>query len=213
MSRLQRINGEAIDSNPNLSIRELAEKHKSNLQWADLRWADLRRADLQWADLQWANLRGADLQGANLRRADLRRANLRGANLQGANLRGADLRGANLRGANLQGADLDFHQFPSIRLLSSIPLGILSDGLMIELMRRDAYAHPHPERFDEWAKGGQCPYQNEEYFWNFDYEAAKKLWKPGLPQMADRDLIIAICKEKKWGITNYLPLSDMDGEE
>jgi len=140
----------------------------------------------------------------NLREADLRRANLWGADLRGADLRRADLRGADLREANLREADLEFYQFPSIRLLSSMPLGKLSDNLTLELMRRDAYAHPKPDKFDEWAssENGECPYQNEERFWLF--EEIRNLWKPGLPQMTDRDLIIAICKERNWGIRGYL---------
>jgi hypothetical protein len=150
---------------------------------------------------------GANLENANLVDADLRRADLVGANLENANLEDADLEDANLvdadlRGANLRGANLEFYQFPSIRLLSSLHLGAMSDDLTTELMRRDAHAHPHPERFDVWASGGKCPYQNEERFWHF--ELRKDRWIPGLPQMADRDLIVAICKEKGWKIRDYL---------
>jgi len=78
-------------------------------------------------------------------------------------------------------------------------------------MRRDAYAHPHPEKFDEWAKGGDCPYQNEERFWLFNEDA--ELWKPGLPQMADRDLIVAICKENGWGIKGVLECAKKTTEQ
>ena len=121
-----------------------------------------------------------------------------------ANLRGADLYGADLRGADLRGANLEFHQFPSIRLISSITLGGLSDLLTLELMRRDAYAHPRPEKFDGWAKGGSCPYQNEERFWFFNEK--KELWRNGKPQMRDADLILQICKEKGWGIKGHLEI-------
>jgi len=69
-------------------------------------------------------------------------------------------------------------------------------------MRRDAQAHPKPGLFDEWAKGGSCPYQNEERFWQF--REKRELWKSGEPQMADRDLILAICKAMGWGIKGYL---------
>ena len=149
-----------------------------------------------------ADLSGANLSGANLSKANLSRANLSGADLSGADLYRADLSGANLSGADLSGANLEFHQFPSIRLLSSINLGNCSDELTLELMLRDAQAHPHPERFDEWAKGGPCPYQNEEYFWHLIWR--KEIWAPGNPQMRDSDLILAICKEKGWGIRGYL---------
>ena len=135
----------------------------------------------------------AYLQGAYLRGADLQ-----GAYLQGADLRGADFQGADLRGAYLRDAEIIFNKFPSIKMLASIDLGKLSDGLSLELMRRDAAAHPYPERFDIWANGGECPYQNEERFWIFDLK--RDLWKPGKPEMTDVELIRAICKEKGWGI-------------
>ena len=130
--------------------------------------------------------------------AEENRANLYRANLSGAYLYRAYLYRANLYRANLSGANLSFHQFPSIRLLSSIPLGLLSDILTLELMRRDAYGHPHPDRFDDWANGGNCPYQNEERMWHFVEN--RNLWKPGNPEMTDRDLVVAICKEKGWKI-------------
>jgi len=77
-------------------------------------------------------------------------------------------------------------------------LGSLSPKLSTELMRRDVYSHPYPERFDEWAKGGPCPYQKEERFWMFDLR--KEDWKPGKPEMSDVELIRAICAEKNWEI-------------
>ena len=113
----------------------------------------------------------------------------------------ANLRSAYLRAANLRSADLEFYQFPSIRLLSSMPLGQLSDKLTLELMRRDAYAHPNPNAFNSWSKNGECPYQREERFWFFEID--RNLWKSGNPEMRDSDLIIAICKEKGWKIQGY----------
>jgi len=139
---------------------------------------------------------------AEKNKADLQDAYLQGAYLLGVYLRDADLRGAYLQGAYLRGAKIEFHQFPSIRLLSSIPLDNLPNNITLELMRRDAWAHPHPERFDEWAKGGNCPYQNEEYFWRF--EPNKKLWRKGKPQMRDSDLILEICKSQGWKVCGYL---------
>jgi len=145
-----------------------------------------------------ADLRGADLRGADLRNAYLRDAYLRGADLRDADLRNAYLRGADLRDAYLRGAKIKFSFFPSIKSLSQIELGSLSPKLSTELMRRDAYSHPYPERFDAWAKDGPCPYQKEERFWIFDLR--KKDWKPGKPEMTDVELIRAICAEKNWGI-------------
>ena len=99
-------------------------------------------------------------------------------------------------------AKIEFHQFPSIRVISSINLGKLSDPLTLELMRRDAWGHPTPDKFDQWARGGDCPYQNEERMWFFAEN--KVLWTPGPPEMKDSDLVLAICEEKNWGIRGYL---------
>ena len=165
------------------------------------------RANLSWADLSGADLSGANLSGANLSRANLSWANLYGADLYMANLSWANLSWANLSGANLSGADLyrakiEFMRLPSIKMLVSFDLGSLSDALTLELMRRDAWAHPKPELFDAWANGGSCPYQNEDRFWLF--ELKKKLWKPGPPEMRDSDLILAICREKGWKVKGYI---------
>jgi len=200
-------------SRANLSEANLygADLSRANLYGVDLSWADLSWANLSWASLSGADLSKANLSKANLYEADLSKADLYGANLSGADLSGADLSeaylseadlsGANLSGANLDGANLEFFRFPSIRLISSIQLGLIPNDLALELMRRDVDGHPYPEKFDEWAKGGDCPYQNEERFWLFNEK--REAWKPGKPQMSDKDLIIAICKEKGWKIKNY----------
>ena len=73
-------------------------------------------------------------------------------------------------------------------------------------MRRDAYAHPKPELFDEWAKGGPCPYNSEERAWFF--QENRDLWQPGPPTMADRNLIVAISREKGWGIRGHLEMKE-----
>jgi len=183
------------------SIKELAEKYGANLDGANLDGANLSGANLSGANLSRANLDRANLSGANLSGTNLSQANLSRANLDRANLNGVNLSGANLSGANLDRANLEFFRFPSIRLISSIQLSLISNNLALELMRRDADGHPYPEKFDEWAKGGDCPYQNEERFWLFNEK--REAWKPGKPQMSDKDLIIALCKEKGWKIRNY----------
>ena len=132
--------------------------------------------------------------GSDGERANLRWANLSGANLRWANLRGADLCEADLRGAK----NVTFLSFPSLNTISSPALGELSDELTLELMRRDAAAHPYPERFDEWKNGGSCPYQGVERWWLFDMK--RELYKPGPPTMSDYELIVAICKDKGWGL-------------
>ncbi len=182
--------GEVIKEVDSVNLRS------ANLSYADLSYADLRSANLSYADLRSANLSYADLSYANLRSANLSYADLSSADLSSANLSSADL-----SSANLSSAKLEFVQFPSIRLLSSIDLGAISKKLGLELMRRDVQAHPYPEKFDEWAKGGSCPYLGVDRFWLF--EPVKELWKPGKPEMTDRDLIMAICIEKKWGIKGF----------
>jgi len=68
-------------------------------------------------------------------------------------------------------------------------------------MRRDAWSHPYPEKFDEWLKTGKCPYNDSIYIERMHFfQERRSLWKPGAPEMTDRDLIIAICKEKNWNI-------------
>ncbi len=200
-------NADLRDANLRDADLRNANLRDADLQYADLRDANLRDADLQYADLRYANLqyadlRNADLRDANFRNADLRYANLQYADLRDANLRDANLWDANLRNADLRDADLQFHFFPSIRTISSIRLHDLPDEIVVELMRRDAAGHPYPERFDEWAKGGECPYRKEERFWLF--EEKRELWKKGIPKMIDRDLIFAICKSQGWKIKGYL---------
>ena len=145
---------------------------------------------------------GANLYGADLSRADLSGANLSRADLSGADLSGADLSGADLYGANLYGAKIKFAQFPSIAILSRLPLRNVSDETILELMRWDAQAHPKPELFDEWAKGGKCPYQHEERWWLMPEK--RDVWQPGEPTIRLSDLILRICKEEGWQIAGYL---------
>ena len=199
--KLYRINGDLICEGK--TVKEICESNKYNLSDANLSGANLSGANLYRANLSGANLSGAYLYRANLLGANLSGANLSGAYLYRANLSGANLLGANLSGAYLSGAKIHFTNFPSITMLSSYSLKELSDELTIELMKRDAWAHPKPELFIEWAKGGECPYnENINYFWHFNYKP--ELYTPGPPTMRDSDLIIAICKDKGWKIDNYL---------
>jgi hypothetical protein len=170
------------------SIKKLAEKNKANLSGADLSGAYFSGADLSWAYFSGANLSEADLSWANLSWANLSRANLSRANLSGAYFSGAK--------------NIEFYNLPSLATLAKINLYNLPDDLQLELMRRDAQSHPHPELFDEWVKTGKCPYQNEERFWLF--EPKPKLWKPGKPEISDYQLILEICKSQGWKIRNYL---------
>ena len=197
MNKILNRNDGTVICEDNQSIKYIAIKHK-----ADLSGADLSGANLSGADLSGADLYGADLYGADLSRADLSGADLSGANLYRANLYRADLSRADLYRAK----NIEFYLFPSIRILSSIQLNNLPDNLQTELMRRDASAHPHPEKFDQWANNrGGCPYETEERFWLF--EPKKTCWVRGAPIMTDIELILGICKSQGWKIKDHNFLS------
>ena len=59
---------------------------------------------------------------------------------------------------------------------------------------------PHPKKFDQWAKGGECPYKDCVCQQIHHFEIKKELWQPGKPTMTDYELLMAIAKEKKWKI-------------
>jgi len=73
--------------------------------------------------------------------------------------------------------------------------GRVSDTLTTELMRFDASNHPHPELFDEWAKGGRCPYTTG-FARCASFKEDPNLWKSGKAKSA-RELAIMLLKEKK----------------
>jgi len=143
--------------------------------------ADLRSADLSYADLRSADLRSADLRSADLRYADLRYANLRSADLSYADLRYADLRSADLRSADLRYADLRSADLPSPGVVLLSDWGSLANESVAALMRLDASAHPDPEAFDRWARGGSCPYSGVKVQRAANFNENKDLWIPGPP--------------------------------
>jgi hypothetical protein len=97
----------------------------------------------------------------------------------GANLRGANLRGANLRGADLHGADLRYADLPSPSVVLLANWGELSDSLTADLMMYDASFHPSMKAFDEWAKGGKCPYTEARVQRACIFQERKELWGKG----------------------------------
>ena len=173
-------------------------------RWTNEVIAEGEEAIKELAEKSRANLYEAYLRGAYLSGAYLYEAYLRGADLRGADLRGANLNGADLSGANLSEAEIEFYQFPSIRTLSSMPIKNIDNKLILELMRWDAQAHPKPQLFDLWAKGGECPYKNEERWWFMP--GKREIWKAGQPEMRLSDLILEICRQEGWGIKGYLPM-------
>ena len=59
------------------TMKEAAEKGKSNLRGADMECASLRGANLYGANLYGANLRGANLEGENITKSPLSVVGLR----------------------------------------------------------------------------------------------------------------------------------------
>jgi hypothetical protein len=77
--------------------------------------------------------------------------------------------------------------------------GKLSDVLCIELMRYDAANHPNPEKFYDWANGGDCPYHNETVLRAANFTEKRELIKHGFLDMSIKsayELAKAILAEK-----------------
>jgi len=134
----------------------------------------------------------ADLSSADLRSANLRSANLSSANLSSANLSSADLRSANLRSANLRSANLPA---PTMLLLAAWEM--VSAELTLKLMRYDAANHPEPSKFDEWAKGGNCPYADVKWQRCANFQENRELWKPGKTTESALELVMMLFAEKQ----------------
>lgn len=119
------------------------------------------------------------------------RPDLRGADLSEASLREVDLQYANLCKADLTRADLSGSKYGILDLLRAYwnP----DDHVVIELMRWDAWLHPHPERFEEWAKGGDCPCY--VYARAFHFREMRDLFQPGPPQMSPVELLTILCRQ------------------
>ena len=140
----------------------------------------------------------------------------KGLSLIRASLIRASLNGASLNWASLNGAKIEFARFPAINELQSFSHGRLPDSLCLELMLRDAWASPKPELFIAWIEGGGCPLDSIGRAWLFT--ESQEVLKGHLdqfdtneakidslrPRMRDSDLVLALCKEKGWGINNYL---------
>ena len=151
---------------------------------------------LSEADLRWANLRWANLSEANLSEADLRGADLRGADLSEADLRGANLSEADLRWANLSEADLSETRLPSPTMVLLANWSDVSDVLCVNLMVYDSACHPDRNAFDDWAKGGACPYGNIRVDRAANFTEKRSLWDPSCPPTRPYDLMTRVIQEK-----------------
>ena len=147
------------------------------------------KADFCGKNLEGANIPGANLRGANFLGANLEGANLRGVNLRSVNLCGVNLSDSNLRDSNLSGAYYNLHNILQIQFTNL--------DCITEAMKHDAANHPKPELFDEWAKGGACPYQkypNTRLINGF--MPHREFWKPGKPKTNLWELWLMIAKSE-----------------
>lgn len=171
--------------------------HGVYMPHSHLAWVDFSDADLSFADFTRANMSGCNFENANLTGAHLCAANLSGAFFMGADLTDAVLTDSNLTRATFFDSKLTFSQWPSLHLISSLDLGELSDELTAELMRREAWWHPEPDKFERWLKTNQN-HPRTDTNWCFIFKA--DVYDPGPPRMRDSDLIVRICQEKGWKI-------------
>ena len=180
----------------NITQAELKIKLDLHLKWLHGETGG-ERADLSSADLSSANLRYADLRYADLRSANLSSANLSYANLSYADLRYADLSSADLRSADLSSANLRYADLPSPTMLLLASWYQVSAKLTLKLMRYDAANHPEPTKFDEWAKGGDCPYADVKWQRCATFQENRELWKPGKATKSALELVLMLFKEKE----------------
>lgn len=93
--------------------------------------------------------------------------------------------------------------FATLPICLRFNLGKLSDVLTNELMHRDSCSHPKPKMFKLWAVSeGKCPYSLPVERMHF-FDERKSAWKNKWRRMRDYDLIVKICKEKKWIVPNF----------
>jgi len=103
--KIKTVNGKVIAESKakGMTIKELAEKYRDKLAYADLTGADLSGIDLFRANLSNTDLAYADLSDSVLSYGCLSGSNLIGANLSGANLFQAYLSFASLDNTKLTG--------------------------------------------------------------------------------------------------------------
>ena len=72
----------------------------------------------------------------------------------------------------------------------------VSAELTVELMRYDASNHPEPSKFDDWAKGGNCPYSYIHWQRCANFQEQREVWKPG-PAKSAFELVLMLFEEKE----------------
>lgn len=93
--------------------------------------------------------------------------------------------------------DLQDCILPDIEQILLVHWRNLSDELTSLCIAYDQSLHPNPERFEEWAKGGRCPYDGgySKYraIW---FQERKECWSPELQPPNVKDLVLRILDEK-----------------
>jgi hypothetical protein len=97
---------------------------------------------------------------------------------------------ANLSSANLNSADLPS---PTMILLAS--WREVSDSLCADLMMYDASCHSDIKKFDDWAKGGPCPYRGTKIQRACNFSEKRELWGKGKFH-TPYSLMLRLFKEK-----------------
>jgi len=181
------------------TIHDSESLAKMNLSFADCSYMDLNHAGFFRSNCSFASFAHSDLSQAYMNYAELSNASFQYANLTetsflGANLQGADLRDANVRNAMFFGADLRGARLPAPAKMLQAKWGLVSYGLCADLMEYDAYCHGDRKAFDEWAKGGPCPYRDGQVraanFWE-----NRELWGKG-KLCSPYDLLVRVLREK-----------------
>ena len=57
------------------------------------------------------------------------------------------------------------------------------------------FNHPYPASFDNWARGGRCPYDAVSLLRSANFQEKRKIWSPGVSKSA-LELMIMLIKEK-----------------
>jgi hypothetical protein len=99
--------------------------------------------------------------------------------------------------ADLRSADLSYADLPSPTMLLLASWYQVSAKLTLKLMRYDAANHPEPTKFDEWAKGGDCPYADVKWQRCATFQENRELWKPGKATKSALELVLMLFKEKE----------------
>ncbi len=96
----------------------------------------------------------------------------------------------------LEIADLREAKLPAPTVILLANWGKVSDKLCLELMRYDCEnCEDGGKRFEEWARGGRCPYEKGRFDRCANFAERKELWSPG-PAKSVLGLAQMLRKEK-----------------